>query len=94
MNDAGMRKDGDAHMVERIFPTISPKTVKNLWTAQFQAHADRIIEALGPASPIDFVKDFAAPFSAECLSANLLSDRTTGRGFQRGLRSNAQHGGL
>jgi len=69
MNDAGMRKDGDAHMVERIFPTISPKTVKNLWTAQFQAHADRIIEALGPASPIDSVKDFAVPFSAECLKS-------------------------
>jgi cytochrome P450 len=66
-----MRKDGDAHMAERkvIFPTISPKTVKSHWTAQFQAHADRIIDALDPASTIDFVKDFALPFSAECLKS-------------------------
>src|ERR1700675_4385272 len=43
-----MRKDGDAHIAERkaIFPTISPKTVKNHWTAKFQAHADRILDAL------------------------------------------------
>jgi hypothetical protein len=69
MNDAGMRKDGDAHMVERIFPTISPKTVKNLWTAQFQAHADLIIEALGTASPIDF-EGFCGTVSAECLKSS------------------------
>src|SRR6201999_1346210 len=43
-----MRKDGDAHMAERraIFPTISPRTVKEHWTAQFQAHAERILDAL------------------------------------------------
>lgn len=66
-----MRKDGDAHMAERkaIFPTISPKTVKAHWTAQFQAHADRIISALDPAKRIDFVADFALPFSAECLKS-------------------------
>ena len=47
-----MRKDGDAHMAERktIFPSVSPKTVKAHWTAQFQAHADRILEGLEPAS--------------------------------------------
>ncbi len=66
-----MRKDGDAHMAERkaIFPTISPKTVKAHWTAQFQAHADRIVSALDPAKRIDFVPDFALPFSAECLKS-------------------------
>jgi cytochrome P450 len=66
-----MRKDGDAHMVERkaIFPAISPKTVKSHWAAQFQAHADRIIETLGPEGASDFVQDFALPFSAECLKS-------------------------
>src|SRR4051794_38615398 len=66
-----MRKDGDAHMSERktIFPAISPKTVKLHWTAQFQAHADRIIDHLDPAKPIDFCKAFALPFSAECLKS-------------------------
>ncbi|MHC2576471.1 cytochrome P450 [Bradyrhizobium diazoefficiens] len=64
-----MRKDGEAHMSERkaIFPAISPKTVKAHWTAQFQAHADRLIETLGPDNRIDFCKGFALPFSAECL---------------------------
>jgi len=66
-----MRKDGEAHMAERraIFPAISPKTVKSHWVAQFQAHADRIIDALEPADTIDFVRDFALPFSAECLKS-------------------------
>ena len=66
-----MRKDGDAHQAERkaIFPTISPKTVKTHWTAQFKAHADRIIDALEPKPAVDFVQAFALPFSAECLKS-------------------------
>ena len=66
-----MRKDGDAHMAERraIFPAVSPKTVRAHWTAQFQAHADRIIAALDPRAPVDFCTDFALPFSAECLKS-------------------------
>jgi cytochrome P450 len=66
-----MRKDGEAHQVERraIFPSISPRTVKAHWTAQFQAHADRIIDGIAPGSRIDFVRDFALPFSAECLKS-------------------------
>jgi len=66
-----MRKDGDAHMAERkaIFPTISPKTVKHHWNTQFQAHADRILRNLGPMRGGDFCKDFALPFSAECLKS-------------------------
>ncbi|MDR3467398.1 MAG: cytochrome P450 [Xanthobacteraceae bacterium] len=64
-----MRKDGDAHMAERkaIFPTISPKTVRTHWTALFQAHAERLIAALGAAGEAELVRDFALPFSAECL---------------------------
>ena len=66
-----MRKDGDAHMAERniFFPAVSPKAVKSRWIGQFQAHADRIIGALDPAAPIDLVRDFALPFSAECLKS-------------------------
>ncbi len=66
-----MRKDGDAHMAERkaIFPSVSPKTVKAHWTAQFQAHADRILDALDPGQGVDFCADFAMPFSAECLKS-------------------------
>jgi cytochrome P450 len=66
-----MRKDGEAHLSERkaIFPAVSPKTVKSHWTSQFQAHADRIIGALAPRGACDFVRDFALPFSAECLKS-------------------------
>ncbi len=66
-----MRKDGEAHIAERrvIFPSISPRTVKDHWTAQFQAHADRILDALKPAPDLDFCRDFALPFSAECLKS-------------------------
>jgi cytochrome P450 len=66
-----MRKDGEAHLAERkaIFPAVSPKTVKAHWTSQFQAHADRIISTLASTGACDFVRDFALPFSAECLKS-------------------------
>jgi len=66
-----MRKDGDAHMAERkaIFPSVSPNTVKAHWTAQFKAHADRILDALEPEREIDFCAAFALPLSAECLKS-------------------------
>lgn len=66
-----MRKDGDAHMAERkaIFPAVSPKTVKSHWTAQFQAHADRILDSLEGGGTVDFCRNFALPFSAECLKS-------------------------
>ena len=67
-----MRKDGDAHMSERkaIFPSVSPKTVKAHWSAQFQAHADRLLDELAPAGRADLVKAFALPLSAECLKSH------------------------
>ena len=66
-----MRKDGQAHLAERtaIFPAVSPKTVKAHWTTQFQAHADRVVDALRDAGACDFVREFALPFSAECLKS-------------------------
>jgi cytochrome P450 len=66
-----MRKDGEAHMAERnvFFPAVSPKAVKAHWVAQFQAHANRIIDALPSSGPVDFVKAFALPYSAECLKS-------------------------
>ena len=66
-----MRKDGDAHMNERkaIFPAVSPKTVRSHWTAQFEAHAERILDELTPDGVVDFVQAFALPFSAECLKS-------------------------
>jgi cytochrome P450 len=64
-----MRKDGDAHMAERtaMFPSVSPRTVRDIWLAKFQAHADRILDQLAGSGHADLVKAFALPLSAECL---------------------------
>jgi hypothetical protein len=64
-----MRKDGDAHMSERaqMFPAVSPRVVKGTWLKKFQAHADRILDELAPATCADLTKAFALPLSAECL---------------------------
>src|SRR6188768_1700652 len=64
-----MRKDGEAHMAERaaMFPSVSPRTVRDTWRRQFQAHADRILDQLVPAGRADLCKAFALPLSAECL---------------------------
>ena len=64
-----MRKDGAAHAAERkiVFPGMSPRTVKEFWTERFQAHADRLLEALAPSGHADLFRAFALPFSAECL---------------------------
>src|SRR3954464_10162186 len=58
-----MRKDGDAHMAERtaMFPAVSPRTVRDTWVRQFQAHADRILDALAPRGSADLCKAFALP---------------------------------
>jgi cytochrome P450 len=66
-----MRKDGAAHSVERnaFFPAVSPRAVKTHWSLQFQAHADRLIDAFFSSGPVDFIADFALPFSAECLKS-------------------------
>jgi hypothetical protein len=64
-----MRKDGEAHMSERtaMFPAVSPRAVKETWTRQFQAHADRILDELAPLGRADLCKALALPLSAECL---------------------------
>lgn len=69
MGENMMRKDGDAHMSERkaIFPTISPKTVKNIWLSRFEAAAKRLLDDLAPLKKGDLVTDYAMPLSAEAL---------------------------
>jgi len=64
-----MRKDGEAHMNERtaMFPSVSPRTVRDIWRQAFQRHADRILDRLAGAGTADLTKTFALPLSAECL---------------------------
>lgn len=69
MGENMMRKDGAAHQAERkvIFPSVSPRTVRDVWKAQFEAATRDILDRL-PADA-DLMRDFAMPVSAEALKA-------------------------
>lgn len=64
-----MRKDGVAHLKERqaMFPSVSPKTVREHWSAQFQAEADRLLADLKPRGNADLFTDYAMPLSGHAL---------------------------
>ncbi|WP_420397413.1 cytochrome P450 [Nioella sp.] len=66
-----MRKDGADHAAERkaVFPTVSPKTVRDVWTAQFRARTAEVLDRIAPLGACDLVKDFALPVSGEALKA-------------------------
>lgn len=66
-----MRKDGDAHTRERkaIFPTISPKTVRSVWKAEFEAATRDLLDDLRPKGQADMVKDIAMRISGEALKS-------------------------
>ena len=64
-----MRKDGTPHQRERhaIFPTISPKTVRDVWTSQFTYQTQAILDRIAGLREFNVVNDFAMPVSAEAL---------------------------
>lgn len=70
MGENMMRKDGAAHMAERkmIFPSVSPRTVRDVWKRQFESATCDILDHL-PRGNVDLVHDFAMPVSAEALKA-------------------------
>ena len=57
-----MRKDGEAHMQERkqYYPAVSVRAVREVWQAQFEAHARAILDAIATGG-----------FSAELVSSNM-----------------------
>ena len=69
MGENMMRKDGDMHIKEKqsIRPTISPKTVKNVWKDEFIKNTELILKKMKDKNHGDIVKDFAMPVSAEAL---------------------------
>jgi cytochrome P450 len=71
MGENLMRKDGAAHQAERkaIFPTISPRTVKDVWLSQFRAATEVVLDRIAPTGAGDLVKDYAMPVSAEALKS-------------------------
>ena len=66
-----MRKDGKDHALERrtAFPTISPKTVKEVWLQKFKATTDELIAEILPLGKADVVKDIAMRISGEALKS-------------------------
>lgn len=64
-----MRKDGEDHLAERkaIFPSVSPRTVRDVWREKFQAHTDRILDGLAPQGAADLFDAYARPVSGEAL---------------------------
>ncbi|MGB3243027.1 MAG: cytochrome P450 [Sulfitobacter sp.] len=71
MGENMMRKDGDAHMVERraLFPALSPRTVADHWNPIFEAATRTILKDLIKKDTFDLVADFAMPVSAAALKA-------------------------
>jgi len=71
MGENMMRKDGADHAAERraIFPSVSPRTVRDVWKAQFEQATRQILDALPRRGTCDLVKDYAMPVSAEALKA-------------------------
>lgn len=66
-----MRMDGADHAAERkaVFPTVSPKTVRDVWTDQFRVRTGEVLDRIAPMGACDLVKDFALPVSGEALKA-------------------------
>lgn len=64
-----MRKDGDAHMVERraLFPALSPRTVRDVLAPQFHTIVQGHIDRIKPMGACDLVTEFAMPVSADAL---------------------------
>ncbi|MGG7567464.1 cytochrome P450 [Rhodovulum sp. DZ06] len=66
-----MRKDGAEHMAERkaIFPTISPRTVRDTWRAQFEAQTAAALDDVAPLGRGDMAQGIAKRISGEALKA-------------------------
>jgi len=69
MGRSMMRLDGVPHQEQRraVFPTLSPRTVRDQWQGEFQASAEKILDELAALGKADLVKDFALLLSAEAL---------------------------
>ena len=71
MGENMMRKDGAEHQEARqkIFASLSPRTVKQVWRAEFERSTRVVIEGLKKKKAFDLVRDFAMPVSGAALVA-------------------------
>jgi cytochrome P450 len=69
MGENMMRKDGEAHRIERkqALPSLSPKTVRQVWLQQFKTNTETVLNDLQGREHCDLVSDYAMPVSAHAL---------------------------
>ena len=69
MGENMMRKDGEPHRTERrqALPTLSPKTVKQVWLNYFARATDQVLDDLSKKESCNLVTDYAMPVSAHAL---------------------------
>ncbi len=69
MGENMMRKDGEAHLTERkqMFPSVSPRTVRDHWKAAFKGSALEILDGLAKHDEIDLCTQYAMPLSGHAL---------------------------
>ena len=71
MGENMMRKDGQAHLRERMLmlATLTTRQVRERWMAVFEAIADEVLSELALKPKPDLMRDYALPFSGRCLLA-------------------------
>lgn len=64
-----LRKDGAEHAADRkaTFPSYSPRTVRDHWTARFRERTQEALDDLAPQGGCDLVRDYAMRVSGEAL---------------------------
>lgn len=64
-----MRKDGDAHILERrqAQPALSPRSVQAIWRSHCERETDAVLDKLKLSDTCDLVRDYAMPVSAHAL---------------------------
>ena len=65
-----MRKDGDAHMRERMAmaPAYSAKNITGHWMPMYETIADAFVAGLPAGETVDLYTALAGPFAARCLA--------------------------
>ena len=64
-----MRRDGEAHLVERkaVFPSVSPRTARDIWLSPIADAALALLDGIAPKGEADLFTAFAAPLAGETL---------------------------
>lgn len=80
-----MRKDEDAHQTERraLFPSLSPRTVRDHLSSQFARIVKDHLSRLQPLGHADLVQDFAVPVAADALRVMTGLTNMTAEGIDR-----------